>query len=149
MDMSELKFDEAHTWIRDEGKEVVIGITSYAQDQLGNVIFVELPDPGVSIEKEEPFGSVESAKAVEDLVAPLTGKVTRRNDELTDMPEVVNEDCYGEGWLIAVAPSDATDLDKLMTFEEYKKHLDVLDVDDSGDEDDDGDDDDLFFFDDE
>lgn len=144
MDMSQLRFDESHTWVREEGEELVIGITSYAQDQLGDVIFIELPEPGTDIEKEEPFGSIESAKAVEDLVAPVTGTVTKRNDELMDMPELVNDDCYGEGWLIAVKPDEAAELDSLMTWEEYQKHLDVIETDED-DEDEDEDDDDLFF----
>ena len=144
MDMSELRFEESHTWVRDEGKEVIIGITAYAQDQLGSVIFVELPAPETEIEKEEMFGSIESAKAVEDLVAPISGVVTRVNEELTDMPELVNDDCYGEGWMIAVRPTDSAELTKLMSYDEYVTTVE----EESGDADDD-DEDDLFYDDDE
>jgi glycine cleavage system H protein len=145
MDMSELRFDESHTWVRDEGKEVIIGITAYAQDQLGSVIFVELPAVGAEIETEEMFGSIESAKAVEDLVGPISGVVTRVNEELADMPELVNDDCYGEGWMIAVKPTDSTELSKLMSYDEYMTTVE----DESGDADDDDEDDDLFFSDDD
>lgn len=139
MDLSELRFDEGHTWVRDEGKELIIGITSYAQEQLGDVIFVELPEPGARIVRDDPFGSIESAKAIEDLVAPVNGEVTRRNDDVVDEPETVNEDPYGEGWLIAVKPDDDTDLSKLLTYEQYQKHVEILE---SEDEDDDFEDDD-------
>jgi len=145
MDMSALRFDESHTWVKEDGEELIVGVSSYAQEQLGDVIFIELPEPGTDVEKEESFGSIESAKAVEDIIAPVSGSVTRRNDELMDMPELVNEDCYGEGWLIAVKPEQATELGNLMSWEEYQKHLDVIDADDADDEDEDDEDDDLFF----
>ena len=147
MDMSELRFDESHTWVRDEGKEVLVGITQYAQDQLGSIIFVELPEAGAEVEKEEVFGSIESAKAVEDLIAPISGTITRVNEELSDMPELVDDDCYGEGWLIAVKPAEGEDLDKLMSYDEYKKHVAEESADE--DEDEEEDDDDLFYEEDE
>lgn len=142
MDLSELRFDEGHTWVRDEGKELIIGITSYAQEQLGDVIFVELPEPGARIVRDDPFGSIESAKAIEDLVAPVNGEVTRRNDDVVDEPETVNEDPYGEGWLIAVKPDDDTDLSKLLTYEQYQKHVEILESEDEDDDFDDEDEDD-------
>jgi glycine cleavage system H protein len=140
MDLSELRFDEGHTWVRDEGKELIIGITSYAQEQLGDVIFVELPEPGARIVRDDPFGSIESAKAIEDLVAPVNGEVTRRNDDVVDEPETVNEDPYGEGWLIAVKPDDDTDLSKLLNYEQYQKHVEILESEDEDDDYDDEDD---------
>jgi glycine cleavage system H protein len=142
MDLSELRFDEGHTWVRDEGKELIIGITSYAQEQLGDVIFVELPEPGARIVRDDPFGSIESAKAIEDLVAPVNGEVTRRNDDVVDEPETVNEDPYGEGWLIAVKPDDDTDLSKLLTYEQYQKHVEILESEDEDDDFEDEDEDD-------
>jgi glycine cleavage system H protein len=126
MDLSELRFDEGHTWVRDEGKELIIGITDYAQEQLGEIIFVELPEPGTRIMRDDPFGSIESAKAIEDLIAPVNGEVIRRNDDVVDEPETINEDPYGEGWLIAVKPDEDTDLKKLLTYEQYQKHLEIL-----------------------
>lgn len=133
MDLDDLKFHEAHTWVRQEGEELVIGITDFAQEQLGDLVFIELPEVGANLEAEDPFGSIESPKAVEDLIAPVTGQVTRRNDEAVDNPEVVNGDPYGEGWLVAVKPDETTDLDQLMSKDEY---LDVVDTgEDEEDED--------------
>ena len=151
MDLSELRFDEGHTWVKDEGKELIIGITDYAQEQLGDIIFVEVPEPGTTIVRDDPFGSIESAKAIEDLIAPVSGEVTRRNDEILDMPETINEDPYGEGWLIAVKPDEDTDLSKLLTWEQYQKHLELLESEELDDEEyeDDDYDDDLFSDDDE
>ena len=110
METVELKFHEGHTWVRQEGQELVIGVTDFAQEQLGDVVFIELPEVGAMIEAEDPFGSIESPKAVEDLIAPVSGEVIRRNDEVVDNPETVNDDAYGEGWLIAVKMTDETDL---------------------------------------
>jgi glycine cleavage system H protein len=151
MDLSELRFDEGHAWVKDEGKELIIGITEYAQEQLGDIIFVELPEPGAHIERDDPFGSIESAKAIEDLVAPISGEVLRRNDEVLDAPETINEDSYSEGWLIAVKPDEGTDISKLLTWEQYQKHLELLDSEESDDEeyDEETPDDDLFFDDEE
>lgn len=142
MDLSELRFDEGHTWVRDEGKELIIGITDYAQEQLGEIIFVELPEPGARIVRDDPFGSIESAKAIEDLVAPVNGEVTRRNDDVVEEPDAVNEDPYGEGWLIAVKPDDDTDLSKLLTYEQYQKHLEILESEEEEDDYEDEDEDD-------
>ena len=119
METVELKFHEGHTWVRQEGQELVIGVTDFAQEQLGDVVFIELPEVGAMIEAEDPFGSIESPKAVEDLIAPVSGEVIRRNDEVVDNPETVNDDAYGEGWLIAVKMTDETDLDALMSRDEY------------------------------
>jgi len=149
MDLTDLRFDESHTWVRDEGKEVIIGITEFAQDQLGDIIFVELPEVGSTIVRDDPFGSIESAKAIEDLVAPINGEVVRRNDDVLDAPETINDDSYGEGWLIAVKPAEGTDLNKLMNYEHYKKHLKEIENEEGEDEDFDGEEDDLFFDDEE
>ncbi len=130
MELDDLRFDESHTWVRDEGDELVIGITEYAQDELGEIIFCELPEVGTEITRGEPFGTVESAKAVEDLVAPLSGKVTRRNDDVVDAPETINEDPYGEGWLIAVKPSEEYDPNELLTYEQYMSTLELAEEED-------------------
>lgn len=131
MDLDDLKFHEAHTWVRQEGEELVIGITDFAQEQLGDLVFIELPEVGANLEADDPFGSIESPKAVEDLIAPVTGQVIRRNDEAVDNPEVVNDDPYGEGWLVAIKPDETTDLDQLMSKDEY---LDAVDTGDDDDE---------------
>lgn len=126
MEPEDLKFHEGHTWVRQEGEEYVIGVTDYAQDQLGDLVFIELPELGASIESDDPFGSIESPKAVEDLIAPVSGEVVRRNDEVVDNPEIVNDDPYGEGWLIAVKLDETTDLDALMSRDEYLDHVESL-----------------------
>lgn len=135
METVELKFHEAHTWVRQEGQELVIGVTDFAQEQLGDVVFIELPEVGATIEAEDPFGSIESPKAVEDLIAPVSGEVIRRNDEVVDNPETVNDDAYGEGWLIAVKMTDETDLDALMSRDEYVDSTEGLADEDDEEED--------------
>ncbi len=127
------RFHEGHAWVRPEGEELLIGISEYATEQLGDIVFIELPEVGATISVDEPFGSIESPKAVEDLIAPVSGEVTRRNDEAVDNPEIVNEDPYGEGWLIAVKPDESTDLDSLMTPEEYNESLEMLEEEDDED----------------
>ncbi len=130
----DLRFHEAHTWVRQDGSELIIGITDYAAEQLGDVVFIELPEVGTSLTADDPFGSIESPKAVEDLVAPISGEVVRRNDEVVDSPETVNDDPYGEGWLIAVKADDSTDLDALMSRDEYNDALEALGEDDDEDD---------------
>lgn len=126
MESVDLKFHEGHTWVRQEGQELVIGVTDYAQEQLGDVVFIELPEVGATIEADDPFGSIESPKAVEDLIAPVSGEIIRRNDEVVDNPETVNDDPYGEGWLIAVKMTDDTDLDALLSRDEYLDSTEAL-----------------------
>ncbi len=110
-----------HTWVMMKGDEAVVGITDYAQDEMGDIIFVELPEEGAAVAEGEVFATVESAKAVQDLVAPLSGEVIRRNDDLLDAPEIINEEPYGDGWLIAVAPGEGFDPDSLLSEEEYQQ----------------------------
>ena len=98
-----LLYTKDHEWAKVEGDVVTMGITDYAQEQLGDVIFMELPEPGTKIVRDDPFASIESAKAINDLVAPVNATVTRRNDDLLDEPEAINSDPYGDGWLIAVS----------------------------------------------
>ena len=121
----ELKYTREHEWTRVEKDKgvVTIGVTDYAQDKLGDVVYVELPEEGSEIEGEQPFGSVESVKAVSDLFAPISGTVLETNDALLDSPEAVNEDPYGEAWMIRVQPTNVADLKKLMSSEEYKQYI--------------------------
>jgi len=118
-----LNYTEEHEWIRkDDDGSVTIGVTDYAQDQLGDIVFVELPQVNDEIvSKESPFAVVESVKAVSDIYAPLTGAVVEVNDELPNSPEVVNEDPYGDGWLIKVRISDEAGLAKLIDYAAYQK----------------------------
>lgn len=134
MEAEGLKFHEGHTWVRQDGAELIIGVTDYAQDQLGDIVFIELPEIGATIEADDPFGSIESPKAVEDLIAPVTGEVVRRNDEVVDNPETVNDDPYGEGWLIAVKMTDETDLDALLSRDEYLDTVEGLAEEDEDEE---------------
>jgi glycine cleavage system H protein len=104
-----LLYTKEHEWIRQEGDVVVVGITHHAQDQLGDVVYVELPEVGASIEEGDTFGTVESVKAVSDLYAPVTGEVVAINEVLEDAPESVNTDAYGDGWMIKVKVSGETE----------------------------------------
>ncbi len=116
-----LKYSKEHEWVAIEGSVATVGITDYAQDQLGEIVYVELPAVGDKISKDDPFGVVESVKAVSDIYAPLSGTVIEINEDLPESPEVVNEDPYGDGWLIKVKISDAAELDDLMDNEEYEE----------------------------
>jgi glycine cleavage system H protein len=121
MDFPEdLRYTREHEWARKKGDRVVVGITDFAQDQLGDVVYVELPDVGDAVKRGESFGVVESTKAVSELFAPLSGKVVEVNDPLADAPETINEDPYEEGWMIVVEPSDPKELESLMDAKAYR-----------------------------
>jgi glycine cleavage system H protein len=119
-----LRYTKDHEWCRLDGDIATIGITWHAQDALGDIVFTELPKVGESVSSGEPFGVVESVKAVSDLFSPVSGKVTERNDSVIESPEGLNEDCYDDGWLIRVEVSDPADLEGLMTAAQYTKFLD-------------------------
>jgi glycine cleavage system H protein len=121
MDFPEdLKYTREHEWARQKGSRIVIGITDFAQDQLGDVVFVELPEIGDTVKKGESFGVVESTKAVSELFAPISGKVVEVNDPLADAPETINSDPYEEGWMIAVEPADPKEVEALMDVRAYR-----------------------------
>ncbi|MDQ7842703.1 MAG: glycine cleavage system protein GcvH [Armatimonadota bacterium] len=117
----DLRYSSEHEWARVEGDRVRVGITKFAADRLSDVVFVELPEVGAVVTFMQPFGVIESVKAVSDLYAPVSGNVVEVNTALRDSPEVVNSDPYGAGWIIVVEPSDPKELDKLMTVEQYLK----------------------------
>jgi glycine cleavage system H protein len=119
----ELKYHAQHDWARIEGGEAVLGITWYAQDALGELVHFEPPEVGASIAKDGVYGEVESVKAVSDVVSPLSGEVLEVNQAVVDGPETVNEDPYGDGWLIRIRLSDASEADSLMDADAYKAHL--------------------------
>lgn len=120
----DLRYTAEHEWVRDAADgHVTIGITDFAQEQLGDVVYVELPKVGASLTAMQPFGVVESVKAASDLYSPLTGTVVAINPALADTPELVNTDPYGEGWMITLAPSAAAELDGLMTPGAYGEHI--------------------------
>ena len=119
----ELRYTREHEWAKLEGTSVRVGITAYAQEQLGDVVFVELPKVGAQVAAHQPFGVVESVKAVSDLFAPVSGRVAEVNGALPNAPEAVNQDPYGRGWMIVVAPSAAGDWEQLLTAEQYEQFL--------------------------
>jgi glycine cleavage system H protein len=117
----DLRYLESHEWAREEDDLVRVGISDFAQDELGDVVFVELPDDGDELAREESFGVVESIKAVSDIYAPLAGTVVETNEDLLDQPELVNDDPYGEGWMIALEPDES--LDHLLSPDEYAEQI--------------------------
>ena len=117
----ELRYSEEHEWVKVEGGNARIGITHFAQSELGDIVFVELPEVGTELKADEPFGSVESVKTVSELYAPVSGKVVEVNEELSDSPEYVNESPYEKAWMIVIEPSDSSEIDQLMTAEQYEE----------------------------
>jgi glycine cleavage system H protein len=120
----DLKYHEEHDWARIDGEQATFGVTWYAQDALGEVVFFDPPEVGRSVTKDESYAEVESVKAVSDVFAPLTGEIVEVNEELTDSPERINADPYGEGWMIRVRMSDPSEVDRLMDADAYKEMLD-------------------------
>ncbi len=118
----DLRYTPEHEWVRAREGAVRVGITAYAQDALGDVVFVNIPEVGAAVTAGKPLGEVESTKSVSDVYAPVTGRVSARNDGLEASPELVNSDPYGEGWLVEIAPADS-DLPPLLTAQEYAQRL--------------------------
>ena len=118
---ADLKYTRDHEWAKREGERIRVGITAFAQDQLGDVVFVELPKVGAKVTQKQAFGVVESVKAVSDLFAPLSGEVVEVNGELAKKPETVNADPYGQGWMIVIMCADVKELDALMSAADYEK----------------------------
>lgn len=124
--MSEMKFSEEHEWVRLEGDIGVVGITDYAQEQLGDVVYVELPDIGRKVEQGGEVAVVESVKAASEVYAPVSGEVVEVNETLTTAPQIVNEDATGAGWFVKIRVSDASELDNLMDEAAYKAYAEGL-----------------------
>jgi glycine cleavage system H protein len=120
----DLRYHEEHDWARIEGDQATLGITWYAQDSLGEVVFFDPPEVGQTIQKDSSYAEVESVKAVSDVIAPLSGEVVEVNDALEDAPEKVNEDPYGEGWLVKVRLTSPEEAETLLGVQEYRKMLD-------------------------
>jgi len=116
-----LLYTESHEWVEVIGDEAVIGITDFAQHELGDIVYVELPEVGDEIEKGEGFGSIEAVKAVEDIISPISGEVIAINEDLEDAPETINNDAFGDGWIMKVKLSDKNELEDLINAEQYKK----------------------------
>jgi len=121
----DLKYTKDHEWVRVEGESVVIGVTDFAQKELGDIVYVDVDTEGETIEKEEVFGSVEAVKTVSDLMMPVSGEIVAFNEALEDEPELVNTDPYGDGWMIKVLVSDFTELDSLLSANQYKELVGV------------------------
>jgi|TARA_B110000908_G_C10261103_1_gene459334 glycine cleavage system H protein len=121
----ELKYTKDHEWVRVEGENVVIGVTDFAQKELGDIVYIDVDTEGDSLEEEEVFGSVEAVKTVSDLFMPVSGEVIAFNEDLEDAPELVNSDPYGAGWMIKVLVSDKSQLDGLLSATDYKELLGV------------------------
>ena len=120
---SDLKYSREHEWIRVDGNLATIGITDYAQEELGDIVNVELPEEGDEIHKDEAFGAVESVKASSEVFSPLSGKIAEVNEPLMDAPEMINEDPYDEGWMVKIELSDSSELDDLMDAEGYEQYV--------------------------
>ena len=119
----DLKYHSEHDWARIDGETATLGITWYAQDQLGEVVFFDPPAVGTTIAKDSPYAEVESVKAVSDVIAPLSGEIVEVNEALKDTPEQINDDSYGEGWLVKIKLSDPSEADSLMDAESYRSSL--------------------------
>ena len=117
----DLKYTREHEWIAiKEDDVIVLGLTDYAQDQLEDIVYLDLPEPGMELSEGDAFGSVEAVKAVEDIYTPVAGEIVEVNTSLEDKPELCNQDPYGEGWLVKIKCSDSSDLDKLLSAADYK-----------------------------
>lgn len=130
MSSGEMLFDESHMWVRMEDDDTAItGLSDYAQDMMGEIIFVELPEEGAALVRGDACGTLESVKSVEDLIAPVSGEVVRINEEVLDAPELINQDPHGDGWLMEVRLEDTSELESLMSDDEYDTFLDNLEGD--------------------
>ena len=118
---AELKYTKDHEWLKLEGDVALVGITDYAQSELGEIVFVDVPTEGETLQKEEVFGSIEAVKTVADLLLPVGGEVLELNPELDGAPELVNEDPYGKGWIVKIKVSDASEIDTLLSADQYKE----------------------------
>lgn len=121
MNPDDLSYTEEHEWARVDGRRFTVGITDYAQDALGDVVYIDLPASGTRVERGQPFGEVESTKSVSDLYAPVTGTIVERNETLESQPELVNSDPYGNGWMVVIEADDTEDASELLTAADYDK----------------------------
>ena len=124
------RYTREHEWARNDAGVVTVGITDYAQDKLGEIVFVELPAENEEVRKDEPFGVVESTKNASDVLAPMNGKVLESNEMLEDNPELINNDPYDNGWLVRLQPTDQADFDALMSDAEYAEYVEQIENDD-------------------
>ncbi len=120
----ELKYTKDHEWIRTEAGEAIVGITEFAQGELGDIVFIEIETEGETLDKDEVFGTIEAVKTVSDMFMPVSGEITGVNPRLEDTPDIVNKDPYGEGWMIKIKMSDPSQVDELLTADQYRSLID-------------------------
>jgi len=123
MSPDDVKYHREHQWVRIEGKRAIVGITDYAQEELGDIVYIELPETGVDVTAEEDVTEIESTKTTAPLIAPVSGRIIEVNEELKDAPEQMNEDPYGKGWIVTIEMSDPAEVDDLMDAKEYEEFL--------------------------
>jgi glycine cleavage system H protein len=123
MILENLYYTESHEWVKVDGDVATIGITDYAQHELGDIVYIELPAEGDVVASGDAFGTIEAVKAVEDLVSPVSGEVTAINESLEDTPEIINKSAFGDGWIVKIKLSDASELEGLMDAKNYKEHI--------------------------
>lgn len=123
MNPDDLKYHKEHTWVRPSGKKVTIGITNYAQDALGDIVYIDLPEVDAETEAQSEIGEIESTKATSSIISPVSGRIIQVNDDLNETPEVINDDPYGKGWIAVIEIDDASELDDLMDASEYSKYV--------------------------
>lgn len=121
---SDLKYTKDHEWVKADGEEILIGITDYAQGELGDIVFIELPEVGTTVISSETFGTIEAVKAAADMYSPITGEIIAVNGLLDDSPELINQDPYGEGWILRIRISDVKEIETLLSADEYRKLID-------------------------
>ena len=120
---ADLKYSSDHEWVRQDGDTVTLGITDFAQSELGDVVFVEMPELGAKVSRDKAMGTIEAVKTVSDIISPVNGEVIEVNEGLEDAPETVNDDPYGEGWMVRIRLADASELDALMDAGKYQEHI--------------------------
>ncbi|MBI3608443.1 MAG: glycine cleavage system protein GcvH [Nitrospirae bacterium] len=123
MDPEELRYSADHEWVKVEGKQAIVGITEYAQSELGDIVYLELPDVGTEVVMEEELTEIESTKTTSPVLAPVSGKIIEVNDELKESPQLINEDPYGKGWIVTLKMTNPDDLENLMSAKEYEEFI--------------------------
>lgn len=123
MNPDDLRYHKEHTWIKVSGNKGTIGITDYAQDSLGDIVYIDLPEIDATVEANSEFSEIESTKATSSVISPVSGKVTEVNEELSESPEIINEDAYGKGWIAVIELENSDEIDDLMDASEYEKYV--------------------------
>jgi len=123
MNPDDLKYHKEHTWIKTSGKKATIGITNYAQDALGDIVYIDLPEVDTEIEANSEIGEIESTKATSSIISPVSGRIVQVNDDLSETPEIINDDPYGKGWIAVIELDDVGELEDLMDSSEYSKYV--------------------------